>query len=236
MRIQLKEKRTETPDVISFVFGLGGQPLSYKPGQFVYYELDALAFPDERGKRRHFTISSSPTEEGIVMFTTRLRGSGFKETLRHAEPGYELTIETPRGSFVLPEGDARPHVLLAGGIGITPYRSILRHATDTRRTLRATLLYFNRTDADIIFRQELDALAVALPSVRIVHALDEPAAGWGGETGRLSEALLKKYVPDREEPLYWLSGPPPMVNAYSELLLSFGVSGDSIKKDSFSGY
>src|SRR5689334_8565585 len=118
MRIHLKEKRQETPDVISFIFDLGGQPLSYVPGQFVYYELDALAFPDERGKRRHFTISSSPTEAGIVMLTTRLRGSGFKETLRHAEPGYELTMETPRGSFVLPEGNTRPNVFIAGGIGI----------------------------------------------------------------------------------------------------------------------
>ena len=79
MRIRLKERRTETTDVMSFIFDLGGQRLDYRPGQILHYELDALAFPDERGNRRHFTLSSSPTEEGIVMFTTRMRGSGFKE-------------------------------------------------------------------------------------------------------------------------------------------------------------
>jgi ferredoxin-NADP reductase len=236
MRIRLKEKRTETSDVISFIFDLGGQPLSYIPGQFVFFELDALAFPDERGKRRHFTISSSPTEAGIVMFTTRLRGSGFKETLRHAEPGYELTMETPRGGFVMREGDTRPHVMVAGGIGITPYRSILRHAADLHTSLRATLLYFNRIEADIIFRQELDSLSSQMSTLRVVHALDEPTSGWTGETSRLSEALLSKYAPNRQEPLFWLSGPPPMVNAYAEILLSFGIDAASIKKDSFTGY
>ena len=71
MRIHLKERRTETPDVTSFIFDLNGQQLEYRPGQILHYELDALAFSDERGNRRHFTISSSPSEEGIVTFTTR---------------------------------------------------------------------------------------------------------------------------------------------------------------------
>ncbi len=236
MRIQLKETRQETPDVFSFIFDIGGQPFSYVPGQFVYYELDSLAFPDVRGKRRHFTISSAPTESGLVMLTTRLRGSGFKETLRHAQPGYELTIETPRGGFVLPDDRSRPHVFVAGGIGITPYRSILRHAADTRTSLPATLLCFNRTESDIIFRRELDAIAAQLPSVQIVHSLEQPPVGWAGESGRLSEALLKKYAPDLQQPLFWLSGPPPMVASYAELLLGNGISPDAVKQDSFTGY
>ena len=82
MRVRLKERRPETADVMSFIFDLSGQPLEYRPGQYIHYELDALAFPDERGNRRHFTISSSPTEKGVLMFTTKMRGSGFKETLR----------------------------------------------------------------------------------------------------------------------------------------------------------
>lgn len=129
LRILLKEKRVETGDVISFIFDLGGQQLEYRPGQFVYYELDSLAFPDERGNRRHFTISCSPTDKGILMFTTRMRGSGFKETLRLAPIGYELSCEKPLGRFVVQQGDSdRHHVFIAGGIGITPYRSILRYA------------------------------------------------------------------------------------------------------------
>ena len=116
LRIRLKERRSETAEAISFIFDLGGQPLEYRAGQYIHYELDALAFPDELGNRRHFTISSSPTDKGILMFTTRMRGSGFKETLRHAPIGYELNCETPLGEFVLQKGDSeRHHVFIAGG-------------------------------------------------------------------------------------------------------------------------
>src|SRR5512136_1117026 len=102
MRVHLKERRSETAEVISFIFDLGGQSFTYRPGQYVPYELDALTFPDERGPHRHFTISSSPSEKGIIMFTTRMRGSGFKETLRHATLGYELNLGKPLGNFVVP--------------------------------------------------------------------------------------------------------------------------------------
>ncbi|MBI3734801.1 MAG: FAD-dependent oxidoreductase [Chloroflexi bacterium] len=236
MRVYLKERRTETPDVISFTFDLRGQPFAYKPGQYVYYELDELAFPDERGKRRHFSLSSSPTEEGQVMFTTKMRGSGFKETLRHAPIGYELTMETPRGSFVVPEGDARRHVFIAGGIGITPYRSILRHAADSGAPVDAFLFYFNRSASDIAFRAELEQWAAQMPAFRLVHVLSGPEAGWSGEIGRLDEALLRKYLPDLAGSLFWISGPPPMVKTYMELLAQIGVPEDSLRRDSFTGY
>ena len=85
MRVGLKERRLEAEGVISFVFDLGGQPFEYRPGQYVFCELDALDFPDERGNRRHFTISSSPTEKGTVMFTTRMRGSGLLEQFIQAD-------------------------------------------------------------------------------------------------------------------------------------------------------
>ena len=236
MRIRLKEQRPEAPAVISFVFDLLGQPFSYQPGQYVFFELDELQFPDERGKRRHFTISSAPTQQGIVMFTTRMRGSGFKETLRHASPGYELTVEVPRGSFVLPEAEQRRHVFIAGGIGITPYHSIMRNAADTSLALDALLLDFNRSAADIIFRSELEAIAARMPSFRLVPVLSEPEAGWAGEQGRLDEGLLRRHVADMAGSLFWVSGPLPMVTAATELLAQLGVAPDAIRKDIFAGY
>jgi ferredoxin-NADP reductase len=236
MRITLQEQRQETSDVMSFVFDLNGQLFTFKAGQFVFFELDELAFPDERGKRRHFTISSAPSEQGRVMFTTRLRGSGFKETLRHAPIGYALTLETPRGGFTIPDEGANEHVFIAGGIGITPYRSILREAFNTQQSINATLFYFNRTIADIVFGRELADLAQAMPSFKCTHVLSEPERGWNGETGRLSEALLQRHAPNFKASWCWLSGPPPMVNAYKELLLQAGVSEDNLKTDSFTGY
>jgi len=237
LRVQLQERRPETADVISFIFDLGGQPFEYRPGQYVSYQLDALSFPDPRGPARHFTISSSPTEKGIVRFTTRMRGSGFKETLRNAPLGYELSIGAPAGRFVMPEeSEKRHHVFLAGGIGVTPYRSILRQAADTRTPIHALIFCFNHSSADIVFRQELEEIAGEMPSLSVVHVLSAPEPGWRGEQGRLDEALLRKYLPDPKQPLYWISGPPLMVQAYKDLLLKVGVTDKSMRTDSFTGY
>jgi ferredoxin-NADP reductase len=236
MRIFLKERRQETDDVVSFIFDLRGQPFDYRPGQFVWYELDALAFPDPRGKRRHFTISSAPTERGIAMLTTKLRGSGFKETLRHAALPHELSVETPRGNFVIPDGETRPHIFIAGGIGITPYRSMLRYSADKRTPIHATLFYCNRTLREVVFRDEWPQLEAALPNFRLVHVLSEPEDNWTGETGRLDEALLKRHAPDFSDSLIWVSGPPPMVNAYADLFKQLGLADEAIKKDNFTGY
>ena len=236
MRVRLKERRSETADVVSFIFDLSGQPFEYRPGQFAFCEIDALDFPDERGNRRHFTISSSPTEKGIVMFTTRIRGSGFKETLRHAPLGYEISLGTPLGNFVLPEVEIRHHVFIAGGIGVTPYRSILRYALDAKKPIDAFMLYFNRSSADIVFRQELEEISRQMKTFSLVHVLSDPEPGWKGEKGRLDETLLRKWVPKLDQQLFWISGPPPMVMAYKELIKQTGTTDDSIRTDSFTGY
>jgi len=237
MRIRLKERRTETADVISFIFDLSGQPFEYRPGQYLHYELDALAFPDERGNRRHFTISSAPTEKGVLMFTTKMRGSGFKETLRQAPIGYELTCETPVGDFAMGKDETdRRHVFITAGIGITPYRSILRYAADVNEPVNALMLYFNHSSADIIFRQELEDISRRMPSFSLVHVLSNPEAGWTGEQGKLDEALLRRWATSLDESLFWISGPPPLVVAYKGLLLQAGIKEESVRIDKFLGY
>jgi ferredoxin-NADP reductase len=237
MRIRLKERRPETTDVMSFIFDLGGQHLEYRPGQILHYELDSLAFPDERGPLRHFTISSSPTEEGIVMFTTRMRGSGFKETLRLAPAGYELTCESPEGEFIMQEGETRlRHVFIAAGIGITPYRSILRYAADRNEPLNVLMLYFNRSSADIVFRRELEEIARQMPTFSLVNVLTEPEKGWKGEQGKLGQAILRKLLPAPDGITFWVSGPPTVVSACRELLEQFGAKDQNIRTDRFMGY
>jgi len=237
MRISLKERRAETVDVMSFIFDLSGQRIEYRPGQILHYELDALAFPDERGNHRHFSISSSPTEEGIVMFTTKMRGSGFKETLQQAPVGYELTCESPEGEFIMRKGETRlRHVFIAAGIGITPYRSILRHSADMNEPLNTLLLYFNRSSADIVFRRELESIARQMPTFSFVNVLTEPEEDWKGEQGKLGEAILRKLVPDPDGLRFWVSGPPGMVSTSRELLKQIGVMDQSIRTDRFMGY
>ena len=236
MRIRLKERRSETADVVSFIFDLGGQKFEYRPGQFVFYELDSLAFPDERGNRRHFSIPSSPTEKGIIMFTTRMRGSGFKETLRNAPLGYELTVEAPDGLFVMPEGESRRQVFITGGIGITPFRSMLRYAVDSAVPLNGIMLFFNRSSSDIVFRNELQSISRQMPSFSVVHILSQPEEGWTGEKGKLDEIMLRKYVDDFDRSDFWISGPPSMVSACRNLIEQIGVPDEAIRTDSFIGY
>jgi ferredoxin-NADP reductase len=236
MRIHLKERRQETADVMSFIFDLNGQPFTYRPGQYLSYVLDALAFPDERGPRRHFTLSSSPTEKGIIQFTTRIRGSGFKETLRHAPLGYELTAGLAAGHFVLPEKEPRRHLFIAGGIGVTPYRSILRHAIDAQEPIGGVLLYFNRSSAEIIFRQELEQISRQMPGFTLVNVLSQPDNGWTGQSGKLDENLLRSFVPDPKAFLCWISGPPAMVEAYKDQIRQFGFTDEAVRTDIFIGY
>jgi len=237
MRIRLKERRPETTDVMSFIFDLGGKQLEYRPGQILHYELDTPAFHDERGNNRHFTISSSPTEEGIVMFTTRIRGSGFKETLRQAPVGYELTCETPEGEFILRQGETRiRHIFIAGGIGITPYRSILRYAADMNEPLNVLMLYFNRSSADIIFREELESISRQMPQFSLVNVLTEPEKGWKSEQGKLGETILRKWVPEPGGLSFWVSGSPGMVSTCRELLELIGVKEQNIRTERFMGY
>lgn len=238
MRVQLQAVRPETPDVVSFVFDLAGQPYHYIAGQFAFFELDALTADDPRGKRRHFTLSSSPSESGIVQFTTKLRGFGLKETLRTAGPGLQVTLEDARGRFTLPETPARPIVFLGGGIGITPFRSMLRYATDGVLPHHITLLYSATTPADLVFRREFELLSQENPNVKIVltvtQAADDP--GWQGERGRVSAGLLQKHVEDVPGSLFYTCGPPPMVQAMEELLKSLGIPADQIRIERFTGY
>jgi ferredoxin-NADP reductase len=238
MFVKLKEKRPETPDIITFVFDLGGKPYSYTAGQFAFFELDALTADDPRGKRRHFTISASPTEEDIVQITTKLRGSGFKETLRAAAPGLEVSLEDPRGRFTLPENADEPLVFLGGGVGITPFRSMLRYATDENLPHKITLLYSASTPDQLVFRREFELLPQENHNLNIVLTVTDSSSDpeWKGEKGRIDAAKLEKYVKDIPNSIFYTCGPPPMVQAMEELCKSMSVPEDHIRIERFSGY
>jgi ferredoxin-NADP reductase len=98
------------------------------------------------------------------------------------------------------------------------------------------MLYFNRSSPDIVFRQELEEIAKLMTTFPLVHVLSEPEPGWAGERGKLNEALLRKWVPDLNRHLFWISGPPSMVMAYGDLIRKSGVSDEAIRADNFTGY
>ena len=135
------------------------------------------------------------------------------------------------------QGETRlSHVFIAAGIGITPYRSILRYSVDMNEPLNALMLYFNRSSADIVFRRELEGIARQIPSFSLVNILTGPEEGWKGEQGKLSETTLRRLVPDTDGSCFWVSGPPGMVGTCREFLELIGVKGQSIRTDRFMGY
>jgi ferredoxin-NADP reductase len=225
VKLKLTGRKTESTDVVSFIFE-PQEPLTWKAGQFLHYVLNH-APTDDRGSDRWFTIASAPFERH-VMITTRLagqKGSSFKKALNGLKVGDTIEVSDLDGDFVL--GDIRAeYVFIAGGIGITPFRSILKQAEHDQNIPRVTLLYANREEV-AAYKAEFDAMAKQNSNLRI-HYLFHPQ--------RIDPETVKKLVPDLKKPLFYVSGPEPMVESVGEMLKKFGVPKEHIKQDWFPGY
>lgn len=223
MKLKLIAKRPETEGVITFVF----QPeeLEWKAGQFVLYRLPHEG-ADDRKDRRFFTNSAAPFENE-VRITTRIidKGSTFKKHLNSLNVGDGIEAVRASGDFVM-DDPSKEHVFIAGGIGITPFRSILKQLEHDHQPMKATLLYANRTP-DFVFKDELDRLSHQNPGLKI-HYFTDPQ--------KIDEETIRKIVPNLENPVFWISGPEPMVEAYEKMLGAIGVPAKHIKTDFFPGY
>lgn len=226
MKLKLTGKRHETPDVESLIFQ-PDEPISWQAGQFLHYTLHHEP-TDERGSDRWFTISSSPNEDFIMIstrFTTK-NSSSFKSKLQRMRTGDEIEAEGPEGDFVV-DNIEQPKVFIAGGIGITPYRSILLDLDHNSKPLNITLLYANRAKDNVPFKKELDSLSQKHPEFKI-HYIYTPQ--------RVDKETIKKYVPNLNKPLFYVSGPEPMVEAMGETLKKMDIPESHIKQDFFPGY
>lgn len=236
MKIYLQSIRQETHDTKSFILGKPAG-LTFLPGQLLHWTLPHDD-PDERGIRRPFTISASPTEN-FLMFTTKFTeeaGSSFKRTLSQVKVGTEFEIDEPVGGFTLPEDPAQPVTFLGGGVGITPFRSMIKFATDKKLDGQVTLLYANKTPGDIIFRKEFDAWAKENPHFRLGYTVDTPDEGWGGGIGHLTPEMIKKHVEKPSGQIFYICGPYSMIEAYRSVLAELGLGSDQVRTENFSGY
>ena len=223
-------------DIVTFRFERP-EGYNYQAGQWF-----SISFPGPSGPYdHHFSHSSSPTEPHME-FTTRLRGSEFKNALDDLPLGSEVEIEGPYGSFTLGEGLDRV-AFLAGGIGITCVRSILRWLGDTygrspsAPSSRQIVLFFaNRSEEEIPFSEELARLEASLPGFRVVHVISQPKAGWSGYRGHLDESVLGRELTERHRWAYYLSGPPSFGQAMQDSLVGWKVDPASIKIERFEGY
>jgi ferredoxin-NADP reductase len=225
MKLKLTVRKTESPGVESFIFK-PEKPLVWKAGQFLHYVLNH-ASTDDRGSDRWFTIASAPYESN-VMLTTRFAakaGSTFKKTLKALKPGDSIEVSDLDGDFILSDSK-KSYVFIAGGIGITPFRAILKQAAHDGKQLRVTMLYANRKTV-AAYKKELDALTKRNPNFKI-HYLFHPQ--------RIDQQTIKELVHDLKTPLFYVSGPEPMVESVGQLLQQIGVPKKRIKQDWFPGY
>jgi len=224
MNLTLKEIHPETSDVVSFVFE-PAEPMDWTPGQYLHYQLEHPD-ADDRGVERYFTVSSSP-HEGHVRLTTRFaaeRGSTFKRALRELKPGDRVSIDgAASGKFVV-EDPSQPHVFLAGGIGITPFRAILLDLERRGEPLNVRLLYANRNE-EIAFRELFDRLAREHSEFSVEYVIEPDLLDAGRLRGEVGEGRT-----------YWVSGPKPMVDAVQATLEELGAPTEAIKRDAFPGY
>ena len=225
MKLKLVARKAESPGVTSFIFK-PEEPLVWKAGQFLHYVLNHES-TDDRGSDRWFTIASAPYEKHVLV-TTRFasqKGSTFKKTLKALKVGGEIEVSDLDGDFIVSDA-RREYIFIAGGIGITPFRSILKQAEHEGKKLRVKLIYANRKTV-AAYRKEFEAMAKRNRNLKI-HYLFRPQ--------RIDKQTIEELVPDLKKPLFYVSGPEPMVEAIGKMLQQIGVPKKRIKQDWFPGY
>lgn len=194
--------------------------LNYYPAQFLILK--------KSGVEREFTIASSPTEQNL-MITTKYGISRFKKNLESLKPGDQMESDLPSGTYTLDTRSAA--VMLAGGIGITPMRSMIKYALDQKLDLPITLIYSN-SDEDFVFKDELNAWQKQYPKLTIHYVVTS-------KDGQLDGGKLKNFlVPSSSDldSIYYLAGPPAMVDDFEKILLKLGIEITDIRTDRFTGY
>ena len=236
MQARIAEKREVAKGTLYVVFDLLGQELDFEPGQYFWVTLLDPPYDDEKGPRRHISVATAPTDRGVLALCTRLRDSAFKRSLAELPVGTEVEVEQPKGSFTLPPETGQEYVFVAGGIGISVFRSMLRTIDARRLPYAVTLLYSNRDRASTAFLDELTELEQRLPGLRLVLTMTQDA-GWTGETRHIGVPLLRDQLGEGlADRRYLVAGPPPMVESVVEALREAGVRDEMVAADRFSGY
>ncbi len=211
---------------------------TFKAGQFLDMTLLDPTETDAEGDTRSFSIASGPDED-TLMIATRMRDTAFKRVLKSMPIGTAVKIEGPSGDLTLQTDATRSSVFLAGGIGITPFRSMLVEAAHRHLPHRLFLFYSNRRPEDAPFLEELQALQAVNPKYTLIPSMTEMATShrpWTGETGVISQAMLSKHLNGRPSPYYYIAGPPEMVTGLHAMLTKHSVNDRDIHAEEFSGY
>ncbi len=234
-RVLKVKNETENVWTITLVPPVGTKKVyDYFPGQFHFITFHrGRDFPDEE---HHWTISSSPTEDGIISSTIKNLGD-FTSTIGKTRIGHTATIHGPFGRFSYMNHPYEDNlVFIAGGIGVTPMRSMLRHMSDTQAKKKVLFIYANTDENNIVFRKELHEIAnVPYPDLKLVHVLEYPSQNWQGETGKLDRDKLERLCQNKlANATFYVSGPPNLVKGVLGNLKDLGVPDNRIRREVFS--
>jgi ferredoxin-NADP reductase len=236
-RIKLKDRKLIAKGTMAFRFEKP-EGFAYKAGQFADFTLIDPAETDAEGNIRGFSLASAPYEESL-MFATRMRDTAFKRVLKTMEPGAELMLDGPYGSFTLHNNASTPAVFLTGGIGVTPVRSMVLQAAHDQLPHKIFLFYSNNRPEDAAFLDELAEAHEVNQNYTFIGTMTKMAKSsraWHGETGYITQAMLLKSIGDLTLPIYYIAGPQAMVKAMREILNEAGVNDDNIRTEEFTGY
>lgn len=237
VRLRLKEKIQFGSDILDFNFFLDKR-LAFVPGQYMEW-LVPHQHPDSRGNRRYFTIASSPTEDtlhlGVKFYPG---GSSFKKRLANLDGNTPIIGGQLAGDFTLPKNVQEKCVFIAGGIGITPFRSMIKYLIDIKESRPIILFYANKVSGEIVYADVFEQARQEL-GIKTVYTLTNQGAipqGWKGRVGRVDAQMIKEDVLDYIERVFYLSGPYAMVTGYEKTLREMGIKDNQIKKDFFPGF
>jgi ferredoxin-NADP reductase len=236
-KAKLKAQKTLCAGTTAFYFEKP-EEFEFEAGQFFNFTLLSPGETDLEGNTRTLSIASAPHERN-VMVAMRLRTTAFKRTLNSLPLGTELLLQGPFGRMTLPRNSTRPAVLLAGGIGITPLRSLVWSEAESPSARRILLFYSVRVPEEAAFLEELQEMEQYNRRYKLICTVTQPEKSrmsWLGETGRISIQLLSKWIPDLSVPIYYIAGPPGMVTGVCQMLIGAGVAEEDIRAEEFYGY
>ena len=217
------KKEQVAKDTFAFYFGRSKENWDFLPGQYIQLRLP-IENPDTRGTMRYFSISSSPLDKQYLRVITKVIQSSFKMTLASLKKGDEVSFFGPNGDFYFMQNEPS-HIFLAGGIGMTPFISMIQYASSKNLQNKITLFVSFSNPEEMIFFDQLSKISKEHKNINVIYT-----------TGRITAELIKKNIPDITKPLYYITGPPAMVDATVKMVGKMGIPQDRILEEHFSGY
>lgn len=235
-RLPFVSRQLETPTSMTFRFSIQGSGFRYRSNQAIRLVLPWVR--DPWGPARSFSLSSSPTETEHISVTAKMTGSPFKEALRALTPGQQCDVIGPLGDLLF--DPTRDSLFIAGGIGVTPFRGMIRYAADTGARRLMILLYSARTPEEFAFRAELDSIARVDPHLEVRYTVTRPTESdqpWDGRTGRIDPPMVREALRGLDRPKVYVVGLPEMAREVLAFLRDpLGVVEDDLEYEYFMGY